>query len=77
MVTATRVKQRREAAGMTRRDLAEALGATERTIRLIERGARTPSLIILARMARTLRCRLGELIDEEERHDGEEIENPV
>ena len=67
MVTTTRVKQRREAAGLTRRDLAEALGATERTIRLIESGFRTPSLIILARMARTLRCRLGDLIDEEAR----------
>ena len=65
MVTTTRIKQRREAAGLTRRDLAEALGATEHTIELIERGARTPSLIILARMARTLRCRLGDLIDEE------------
>lgn len=67
MVTTTRVKQRREAAGMTRRDLAEALGATERTIRLIESGLRTPSMLILARIARTLRCRLGDLIDEEAR----------
>ena len=67
MATATRVKQRREAAGLARKDLAEALGTTERTIRLIESGLRTPSLIILARMARTLRCRLGELIDEEAR----------
>ena len=65
MITATRVKQRREAAGLTRKDLAEALGTTERTIGLIESGIRTPSLIILARMARTLRCRLGDLIDEE------------
>lgn len=65
MVTATRVKQRREAAGMTRKDLAAELGTTERTIRLIESGLRTPSMIILARMARTLRCRLGDLIDEE------------
>ena len=67
MVTATRAKQRREAVGMTRKDLAEAVGAHTHTIGLIEKGARTPSLIILTRMARTLRCRLGDLIDEEAR----------
>ena len=67
MVTATRVKQRREAAGLTQKDLAEAVGVHTHTIGLIERGARTPSLIILARMALTLRCRLGDLIDEEAR----------
>lgn len=65
MVTTTRVKQRREAAGLTRKDLAEAVGAHPRTIKLIESGIRTPSMLILARIARTLRCRLGDLIDEE------------
>lgn len=65
MVTTTRVKQRREAAGLTQKDLALAVGAHPRTIRLIESGLRTPSMHILARMARTLRCRLGDLIDEE------------
>lgn len=65
MVTATRVKQRREAAGLTRKDLAEAVGAHPRTIKLIESGLRTPSMHILARIALTLRCRLGDLIDEE------------
>ena len=46
-------------------DLAEAVGAHAHTIELIESGLRTPSMLILARMARTLRCRLGDLIDEE------------
>ena len=65
MVTTTRVKQRREAAGLTQKDLAKAVGAHPRTIRLIESGIRTPSMLILARMARILHCRLGDLIDEE------------
>lgn len=57
-----RVKQAREAAGLTQSQLAKRLGRTRSSISNIEAGRQTPSVEMAARCARLLRCDPGWLL---------------
>jgi transcriptional regulator with XRE-family HTH domain len=54
MTLGKRIKERRQALGLTQQQLAEALGVTPQHISVIEQDKRAPSLSSLARMAEQL-----------------------
>ena len=55
---AERVAKRREAWGISQRELAELCGTTQSAIARVERGARPPRIDTLARIAAALDCEL-------------------
>lgn len=59
------LKQLRERAGLTQRQLAEALGVTVTTISSWERGVKRPSLSFaqVQQVIETLNCTLAELVE--------------
>lgn len=62
----TRVQRMRKKSGMTESALARALGISERALAEIERSdeyTENPSLVTVARLAATLECSVGELVD--------------
>lgn len=63
---ATRVLERRKAAGLTQEELAAALGVSRQTIISIERGKYVPSLPLALRLARHFGCATEELFTLEE-----------
>jgi DNA-binding XRE family transcriptional regulator len=65
MGTPNRVALARAEAGLTQLQLAEAVGASLRTINRIEKGQR-PRLTLAVRLARTLGVELTELFDDED-----------
>lgn len=67
----SKIKQLREAAGLTSSDLAEAAGIDLPRMEMIERGELAPSISILIKLARRLGVRLGTLLD------GAEVNDPV
>ena len=59
------VRERREAAGMSQADLAEAVGVTRQTINAIERERYDPSLELAFKLATHFECAIEELFDPE------------
>lgn len=55
---AARVAERRQAWGISQRELAELCGTTQSAIARVERGARPPRIDTLARIAAALDCEL-------------------
>ena len=49
--------------GITQKELAEAIGVDERTIRLYKHGDRTPSAFIVHKIANVIGCNPSELVD--------------
>jgi transcriptional regulator with XRE-family HTH domain len=69
-----RIRERREAAGLSAARLAAAAGVDATALAAIEAGARDPDYRTLARLARALEVAVGELLsamDEGERDDSE------
>lgn len=60
---ANKIKQLREAAGLSVADLAEAAGINEPQIELIENGSVMPSISTLIKIARRIGVRLGTILD--------------
>ena len=56
-----RIKEKREALGMTQKALAERVGVTPAQMCMIETGKRMPSLIVALRIAAALGCTVEEL----------------
>jgi len=59
------LRGRREAAGLSQADLAEAVGVTRQTINAVERDRYDPSLELALRLARFFDCRVTDLFDPE------------
>ena len=59
----TRIKQLRIRRGMRQRDLANALGVTDRTISNWECGRNVPGLYNLSKMAMLFECKVQDLIN--------------
>lgn len=59
----SKIKQLREAAGLTQDDLAEAASIQTSKVALIESGEASPTIAILLKMARRLGVRLGTILD--------------
>ena len=57
------MRERREDAGWSRRELAEAAGISERYVLMLEVGDKQPALETLLRVSRALGARPGELVD--------------
>lgn len=57
----TKIEKKRQTLGLTRRQLAEQVGVTERVIYYYENG-REPKASILKKMAKVLKCRMEDLI---------------
>jgi putative transcriptional regulator len=57
------VRARREAAGLTQGDLAEAVGVSRQTINAIERDRYDPSLELAFALAEHFDCAIGDLFD--------------
>jgi transcriptional regulator with XRE-family HTH domain len=58
LLIAARVTERRQAWGLSQRELAELCGTTQSAIARVERGARPPRIDTLARIAAALDCEL-------------------
>jgi putative transcriptional regulator len=58
---ATRIRIARHCAGFSQEELAAAVGASRKTISLVERGLSTPSLALARSLARALGLTLDEL----------------
>lgn len=58
---ATSLRERREAAGLTQGQLAEAIGVSRKTINTVENGVFVPSTVIALKLARALGCGVEEL----------------
>jgi putative transcriptional regulator len=56
-----RLVERREAAGLSRHDLADAIGVHYQTVGYLERGEYSPSLVLALRIARVLAAPVEEL----------------
>lgn len=59
------IKDKRNAANMSQEDLAKASGVSRVAIARYESGERVPSVIIAARIANALGCKVDDLIKEE------------
>lgn len=57
--------QRREAAGLSQAELAEAVGVTRQTINAIERGRYDPSLELAFTLAAHFECRIEDIFQPE------------
>lgn len=58
------IKVRRQAAGMTQEELANAIGIGRSMVAQIERGSRVPSMILGRDIARALGCGMEKLLEE-------------
>lgn len=65
-----RIEEFRTAVGLSRQDLADAVGVHYQTIGYIERGEYSPSLVLALKIAQQLRQRVDELFSLEENEDG-------
>lgn len=61
-----RIRELREAAGLTRKQLAEMSGVSEKCIYKYEKGLRGPWLPYVVDIARALGCKVDDLINDEE-----------
>ena len=59
----TTIKDRREQAGLTQAELAEAVGVTRQTILYVEKGEYNPSLELAWRIAREFDTRIEDVFD--------------
>jgi putative transcriptional regulator len=59
------IRERRDAAGLSQADLAEAVGVTRQTINAIERERYDPSIELAFKLARHFDCRIEDLFDPE------------
>jgi transcriptional regulator with XRE-family HTH domain len=57
-----KLKEAREAAGMSQTELAEAVGRHQKDISLYEKGQREPGALTLKKMAQALGCSMDELV---------------
>jgi putative transcriptional regulator len=57
------VRERRDEAGLSQADLAEAVGVTRQTINAIERERYDPSIELAFKLARHFDCRIEDLFD--------------
>jgi len=57
------VRERRDEAGLSQADLAEAVGVTRQTINAIERERYDPSIELAFELARHFDCRIEDLFD--------------
>lgn len=64
MTMGDKIKRRREKAGMTQKDLADASGLTQSSVSYYESGERTPSLKTLAALAKALGTKAEALVRE-------------
>lgn len=60
-----KIKERREALGMSQTQLADAASLSKATVCLFESGGRTPRVQTLETLARVLKCRVADLLGEE------------
>lgn len=58
-----KIKERREAMGISQKELAADAGITQPAMSMIESGDRTPSVEVLIKIAIRLDCLIDELID--------------
>lgn len=58
----SKIKERREKRGLTKKDLADMVGVSERAIDYYEAGKREPRASILKLIAKALKCRMEDLI---------------
>ena len=65
-VVRNRVRELREAKGLTQGQLASAARVSRQSVNSIERGKYTPSLPLALRLARIFECRVDELFSLEE-----------
>ncbi len=56
------LRRRRESSGLSQEALAERAGLHRNSVGLMERGQRTPTLIVLEQLAGALGCSMAELI---------------
>lgn len=61
-----KLKSIRKARGYTQGELAYMVGVSITAISLYENGARIPNIKTLAKLAKALRCRIADLIDNED-----------
>jgi putative transcriptional regulator len=59
------IRERRDAAGLSQADLAEAVGVTRQTINAIERERYDPSIELAFKLARHFDCHIEDLFDPE------------
>lgn len=64
-----KIKERREALGMSQTQLADATSLSKATVSLFESGDRTPRVQTLEALARALKCRVADLLGEEVTED--------
>ena len=57
------IRERRDTAGLSQADLAEAVGVTRQTINAIERERYDPSIELAFKLARHFDCRIEDLFD--------------
>lgn len=70
---AARLRDRRRAAGMSRRDLAERGGICEATVARLETAAQTPNLAAIRGLAAALGCPVHALLMDEDDEDGDTV----
>lgn len=70
---AARLRDRRRAAGMSRRDLADRAGVDEATVARIETAAQTPNLAAIRGFAAALGCPVHALLMDEDDEDGDTV----
>ena len=58
-----KIEQKREERGLTRRELAEKVGASYASIRNYEKGYREPDIDMLARISEALGCTMNDLVE--------------
>jgi transcriptional regulator with XRE-family HTH domain len=63
------VRQRREAAGLSQESLAAKAGIHRNYVSLVERGLRTPTILILKQLAEALETTMASLVTELEAHE--------
>jgi transcriptional regulator with XRE-family HTH domain len=68
-----RVRDARQAAGMTQEDLAVACGVERSYLSVLERGGRDPRLSTVARLARSLNLPPGDLLDDSAPRDDQVV----
>ena len=66
----TRVRELREASGLTQADLADRVGVTRQTILYVEKGEYNPSLELAWRVAREFDARVEDVFDLPEDAEG-------
>ena len=62
---AQRIREQRQAKGMSRRELAEATGLSDRYVTQVESGRGNVSVLVLRKLARALGVRMEDLLPDE------------